>query len=470
MSTGQEEVKSSAAGVSRKLRFGIFEVDLDNQDLRKDGQPVKLERKPFQLMELLLRIRGRFVARAELTRALWPDLHVNFERSLNTAVNSLRKALGDSPQNPSYIETKPGLGYRFIAPVQEIESNPPAAVHPSPNENCVKARYFLNKQTQADLHKASAYLQAALNDDSQCVRAYADLAEAYCLFARMNMATPDEAGERARSLAAVAVELDSGSAAARAALGSVKQYFDWDWAGAAEEFRRAVALDPGSATVHQAYGSFLSSTGNLQAAVEELRVAQRLDPISPSINVETAWVLYLARDFGAAYEQCWKVLALEPRCSAAQHVLGLVHEQMGMCDEAVIEFQNAQSSGDEQPAFVAALGHAWAKAGKVARAKEALRELRGLTAKRYVSPYWQAIVCAGLGQTHAAVEWLEKACQQRDVWLAWLGVDPRFDALHSTAGFQSVRQQMRCDICEIAGRASGTGPKPGRTTPAEEIV
>ena len=449
MPTGQEDVKLSLAGASRKLRFGTFEVDLDNQDLRKDGQQVKLERKPFQLMELLLRIRGRFVTRAELTRNLWPDLHVNFERSLNTAVNSLRKALGDSPQNPSYIETKPGLGYRFIAPVEEIESNPRVEAHSGTNENCAKARYFLNKLTQADLHKASAYLQAALDEDSRCVRAHADLAETYCLFARMNMTTPDEAGERARSLAATAVELDPNSAAARAALASVKQYFEWDWAGAADEFRKAIALDPSSATVHQAYGSFLSSTGNMPSAVDELRLAQRLDPISPAINVDTAWVLYLARDFEAAYEQCWKVLALEPSFGAAQHMLGLAHEQMGMCEEAVIEFQNAQSSGDEQPAFVAALGHAWAKVGKAAKAKEALRELRGLADKRYVSPYWHAIVCTGLGQSLVAVEWLEKAYQHRDVWLAWLGVDPRFDDLRSTPGFQSVLQQMRFDICAM---------------------
>src|SRR5579872_4493410 len=135
MSSGQENVKSPEARIPRKLRFGSFEVDLESQDLRKDGRQVKLERKPFQLMELLLRIHGRFVSRAELTRNLWPDLHVNFERSLNTAVNSLRKALGDSPQNPSYIETKPGLGYRFIAPVEEIESNPRAA-NQGTNENC----------------------------------------------------------------------------------------------------------------------------------------------------------------------------------------------------------------------------------------------------------------------------------------------------------------------------------------------
>ncbi len=447
MSSGQENVKSPEARIPRKLRFGSFEVDLESQDLRKDGRQVKLERKPFQLMEMLLRIRGRFASRAELTRMLWPDLHVNFERSLNTAVNSLRKALGDSPQNPSFIETRPGLGYRFIAPVQEVLA---PVIHVGAAENCAKARYFLNKQTQADLHKASAHLQAALDEDPGCVRAYADLAETYCLFARMNMAAPAEAGARARQLAATAVELDPQSAAARASLGRVKQYFDWDWPGAAEELQSAVAVDANSAAVHQAYGSFLSCTGNMPAAVEQLRTAQALDPVSPAVTVETAWVHYLARDFTAAHEQCWKVLILEPAFAPAQYVLGLVHEQMKMYDEAVIELQNAQASGDDQPAVLAALGHAWAKAGKTAEAKEALGGLRRLSSNRYVSPYWHAMVCTGLGKTRHAIEWLHKAYEQHDVWLAWLGVDPRFDEIRSAPGFQSLLLQMGLIPAEAA--------------------
>ena len=450
MSLGQEDVKSFPTGAIPKLRFGEFEVDLENHDLRKAGRPVRLERKPFQVMELLLRIRGRFASRSELTRMLWPNLHVNFERSLNTAVNSLRKALGDSPQNPIYIETKPGLGYRFIAPVQEI-GPPQPALPAGANENCAKARYFLNKQTQADLHKASAYLQAALDEDSRCVRAYADLAETYCGFALMDMVSPDEAGRRAKSLAATAVDLDPRDAAARAALGSVKQYFDWDWAGAEEEFHQAIALDANCAAAHRAYGCFLSATGKMQQAVEELRLAQRLDPVCASINVETAWVLYRARDFAAAHEQCWKVLALEPAFAAAQHVLGLVHEQTGLYDEAVIEFENAQASGDEQPAVVAAMGHAQAKAGKTAKAKEALRTLQRLSGKRYVSSYWHAVVCAGLGHDADALESLETAYRQRDVWLAWLGVDPRFEGLRSGAACRSLLRQMNIVSPEAMG-------------------
>jgi DNA-binding winged helix-turn-helix (wHTH) protein/Tfp pilus assembly protein PilF len=449
MLEGQEEVKP-LPGPGRRLRFGAFEADLDIQELRKSGRQVKLERKPFQVLELLLRAPGRYVSRAELTRELWPNLHVNFDRSLNTAVNALRKALGDSWRNPGYIETRPGQGYRFIAAVEEIIPDQAAADNQDAFQNCVKAGYFLNKRTQEDLHKAIAYFQAALADDAGFARAYAGLAETYCLLAQMNMASPGEAGSRAKELAATAVELEPDSAAARAAAACVKRFFEWDWLGAEEEFHRAMALDANCAAFHQAYGSFLSSIGNTQEALHEIRLAQRLDPVSPAVNAEVAWALYLARDFAGAHEQCWKVLALEPSFCAAQHVLGLVYEQMRMYEEAVIEFQNAQASGDEQPAVTAALGHAWAKAGKIAMAEETLSRLQRLSAKRYVSPYWHAIVYAGLRQNLLAIEWLETAHQQRDVWLTWLGVDPRFDDLRAAPGFQSILHKMHFELAEAA--------------------
>ena len=449
MPEDQEEVKPSPAR-GRRLRFGAFEVDLDSQELRKSGRQVKLERKPFQVLALLLRAPDRFVPRAELTRALWPDLHVNFDRSLNTAVNALRKALGDSWRNPGYVETRPGQGYRFIAAVEEIIPRQAAADNQDAYQNCVKAGYFLNKRTQEDLHKAIAYFQAALDDDAGCARAYAGLAETYCLLAQMNMTSPDEAGSRARELVAAAVGLEPDSAVARAAAACVKRFFEWDWQGAEEDFHRAMAVDANCAALHQAYGSFLASIGNVQEALHELRLAQRLDPVSPAVNVEAAWALYLARDFAGAHEQCWKVLALEPSFSAAQHVLGLAYEQMRMYEEAVIELQNAQASGDEQPAVIAALGHAWAKAGKIALAEESLGKLQQLSAKRYVSPYWHAIVHAGLRQNHRAIQWLGTAYQQRDVWLTWLGVDPRFDDLRSVPGFLSILHKMRFELAEAA--------------------
>jgi TolB-like protein/Tfp pilus assembly protein PilF len=99
------------------VRFGTFEVDLESRELRKHGMHVRLEEKPFRILELLLEQPGRVVTRRTLREKLWPDTHVGYDQNLNTAVNKLRDLLGDSAQSSRFIETLPRLGYRFIAPV-----------------------------------------------------------------------------------------------------------------------------------------------------------------------------------------------------------------------------------------------------------------------------------------------------------------------------------------------------------------
>jgi TolB-like protein len=107
------------------VRFGTFEVNLDTRELRKLGMRIRLEEKPFQILELLLERAGHVVSRQRLRERLWPDTHVGYEHGLNTAVNKLRDLLGDSARSPRYIETLPRLGYRFIA--QVMKPGEPAA-------------------------------------------------------------------------------------------------------------------------------------------------------------------------------------------------------------------------------------------------------------------------------------------------------------------------------------------------------
>src|SRR5437868_3496578 len=100
------------SSATQRVRFGVFEADLRDRDLRKNGVRIKLQRKPFQILELLVERPGELVPRDRLVGLLWPGLHVGFERSLNTAMNTLRNALADSSRSPRFIETRPGLGYR----------------------------------------------------------------------------------------------------------------------------------------------------------------------------------------------------------------------------------------------------------------------------------------------------------------------------------------------------------------------
>lgn len=99
------------------VRFGNFEVNLHSRELRKHGMRIRLEEKPFQILEMLLARAGHVVTRRTLRERLWPDTYVGYEHGLNTAVNKLRDLLGDSARNPRFVETLPRLGYRFIGPV-----------------------------------------------------------------------------------------------------------------------------------------------------------------------------------------------------------------------------------------------------------------------------------------------------------------------------------------------------------------
>src|SRR3954452_17143818 len=115
-----------------KIRFGVFEADLRAGELRKCGIRIKLQSQPFKLLTILLSRAGEIVSREELQQQLWgSETVVNFDHSLGTAINKVREALGDSAENPRYIETLAKRGYRFIAPVQPLDSASQDSAGPS---------------------------------------------------------------------------------------------------------------------------------------------------------------------------------------------------------------------------------------------------------------------------------------------------------------------------------------------------
>jgi cholera toxin transcriptional activator len=137
---------------NRLLRFGVFEVDLAAGELRKNGGRIRLQKQPFQVLAALLQNAGQVVTREELREKIWPaDTFVDFDHSLNTAVNKIREALGDSASSPRFVETLARRGYRFIASVEnaEVETTMPApALHPelhvpAPRRGLVRALFAL---------------------------------------------------------------------------------------------------------------------------------------------------------------------------------------------------------------------------------------------------------------------------------------------------------------------------------------
>jgi adenylate cyclase len=414
---------------SQKIRFAEFEADFSQRELRKGGIRVRLQHKPFRILEMLLQQPGELVSRQELAQALWPGLHVSFERGLNTAVNVLRQTLGDSSHECRFIETRSGLGYRFIAPVEDVVEPPKPVPSLNIHEDYLKGRYFLNKMTEDALWKAIAYFESALAQDSKYALAYAGLADAYCQSALLASIHGESAAHKAKQYSTAALHHDSGLAEGHVSVARVKMLFDWDWAGARAEYLRALALNPNSADAHRAYAVFLSASASSAEALSESNQALLLDPLSCAISSAHAWHLYLAGNFQGAVEQCWKVLTLEPAFAPAQYTLGLAYQQLNMQEEAIVELQNADQLSGDHPASIAALGNVYATTGMPEQAIEMLQELDRRAHHRYVSPYWYGLIYAGLGESEQALELFEKARVERDPALLWLNVDPRLSSL-----------------------------------------
>ena len=276
----------SSVVISARVQFGVFEVNLRERELRKFGLRVKLQQKPFQILHRLLETPGEFVSREELARVLWPDLHVLFDRSLNTAVNALRRALGDAGRNPRFIESRQGLGYRFIAQVEHIQTRQRGSSEA--HRDYLKGRYFSNKLTAEDLHKSVAHFESALARDPGYALAYTGLADTYIQFAFQGMLPARESFTHAKKFAGNALRIDDHLAEAHTSMAGVKRYCDWDWNGAEAAYRRALELNANDPRAHRLYADYLSTMGRSEEALREISAAQELDPLSLVINMEMA--------------------------------------------------------------------------------------------------------------------------------------------------------------------------------------
>jgi DNA-binding winged helix-turn-helix (wHTH) protein/Flp pilus assembly protein TadD len=429
-----------------RLRFASFEVDLEQRELRKSGARVPLQHKPFRILELLLRDPGSLVTRKEIAKDLWPNLHVSFERSLNSAMNALRQVLGDSPRPCRFIETRSGLGYRFIAPVEEIPHADVLARDATPDstayQDCLRGKFFLNKMTGEALQRAIGCFQSALQEDPRCALAHAGLTDAQCRLALSATVAAAEVCQSARESLSNALREAPNLPEAHVSLGRVRMIFDWDWNGALAASNQALSLQPALPEARSSYALLLSALGRHEEALRESRHAHALDPLSLPIGQELAWILYVSQASQEAVNQCWKVLSLEPKCSLAQTILGLSYRQIGFHDEAITELQNASICSDRHPSAIANLGYVYACLGESARAFEAADELAAISGRSYVSSYWRAVLHAGLGNAARAIDELLAACSQRDPLLVWLKVDPRLASLRHEPGFTALLRRL----------------------------
>jgi serine/threonine protein kinase/Flp pilus assembly protein TadD len=317
-----------------------------------------------------------------------------------------------------------------------------AITNPQAYDLYLKGRYSLDQGSEDQLKLALVYFRQGIEKDPQFAPLYAGLADAYARLPFYTDTRPSEAFPEAKEAAAKALHLDPTLAEAHASMAYVLNYYDWDRAGAEQEFKHALDLNPNDAAAHHAYGRFLASTGRVDEARAELNRAQELDPLSLIIQSNAGMIAYFARQYDDAIRQLQKVLELDPNFPVPYWGLAMCFEQQKRYPEALAEFKKGIELSGRGANGIASLAHAYGLAGEDTEAKRILVELKERSKSKYVSSYQFAVIYLGLGQNERAIAALEDAYRERSTLLGYLKMDPRFDPLRSDARFQDLLSRI----------------------------
>jgi DNA-binding winged helix-turn-helix (wHTH) protein/TolB-like protein/Tfp pilus assembly protein PilF len=305
-----------------------------------------------------------------------------------------------------------------------------------------KGRFFWDKRTESSLKKSIECFEQAIRIDENYALAYAGLADAYAILNFYSALQLKDAYPRARAAAEKALSLDGSLAEAHTVLAYVKEQYDWDWPGAEEEFKRAIALNPNYATAHQYYSEYLAFLGRTEESITHMMRAQELDPNSLVINTELGFPYLCARRYDEALEKFAEALERDANFPFALYQTARCYDQKARFEDAIALYRKAIALSGGSSVMTARLGHTYALAGRKAEARAALEELFAASKQRHISPYLIATIYAGLGDSDKAIEWLEKAYEVRDGMLVMLGVDAHLDLLRPDPRFQNLLRRV----------------------------
>jgi tetratricopeptide (TPR) repeat protein len=311
-------------------------------------------------------------------------------------------------------------------------------VNPDAYEAYLKGRYFWNKRTADSLKKAKAYFDEAVARAPDYAQAYSGLADTYALLGdwEYGVLASKEALPSAKAAAIKALDLDNTLGEAHTSLAFALSSFDWDWASAEKEFRRAIDLNPGYATAHHWYAWHLSLLGRHSEAIAEMKEARSLDPLSLIINAELAEILLIARFYDESVQQSRRTIEMDPDFALAHNQLAEAYLQKHMRDDAITEFKKAVQLSEGSPICTANLARAYAASGRSNDAAPLLADLKKRSSAAYSNAAEIALVYAALGEKTQAMTWLERGYTER--FNPSVLLRPGFDSLREDRRFQDL--------------------------------
>ena len=477
--------------------FESYRLETCERLLLKNGVAVPMTPKAFDVLAFLVQNAGHLVEKEELMEAIWPGTFVE-ESNVSRIVHMLRKALGDDQDRNRFIETVAKRGYRFVAVVEETTdpadpqelsqsaagpqsakalSDPkyssrimflsagsliavflvlllslnlwtadPAKLQGMsrdrvPSSDEAYRSYLLgvalaDRWSRDDNRKAIENFQKAIELDPNYAPAYAGLGNAHSVrafFGGGGNATEEYL--KAKAALEKALALDESYAETHSYLGETKVNFEWDFAGAEREHRRALELDPNSTVVHRMYALLLSFTGRSDEALTEIKTAIDLDPASILNHRIYASTLYYARRYDEAIAENIRIVEMGEDFSAVQESLIGSYRRIGENDKAFGWFVRGKEFDEETPDEIQAWKKIYAGSGWRGIFERQLEQAKESERKGKTRPFMLARLYSRLENRDQAFVYLEKAFNERSMTMVSIRVQPDFDLLRSDPRF-----------------------------------
>ena len=431
ISEGIINILSQLPSLRVLARSTVFRYKGRSMDARRAGHALKVD---GVLSGVLFRRANQFMIKIELLNVadgtqIWGQRFTVGEAEVFNAEEIISKEIADKLR----IRLTEAQRNR----IEEQNTDNPVAYR-----LYLQGRYQWNRRTEEGLRKAIEHFHQAIENDSGYARAWAGLTDSYAMLGCWGYDAPHQCYPKAKAAAERALELDDSVAEAHTSLAVAKKDYYWDWAGAEEEYLRALKLNPNSGATRQWYGEYLTCVGRHAESIRELQQAQQLDPLS-SIVAATAGRhgYFFARQFDRAFTELQNIVRTDPQFWIGHNFLGWVYVVKKQWQEALTEFRAAQRL-DNNPETLVGIGYVSALSGQQLAARQIVENLKALRTECYVQPVGIALVHAALGEEDEAFVWLEKAFEEHAQWLSEIKVDPAFDPLRSNSRFSELLKRI----------------------------
>jgi len=322
------------------------------------------------------------------------------------------------------------------------------AVDPEAHDAYLRGHYWAYKGTSEGAWKALEYYQKAIAKDPNYALAYAGVADAYLSLtnwatqfsAVSRVLSPEEVSFKVKEAAVKAIELDPSLAEPHASLGATRLFSDWNFSGAAAEFKQAIALNPNLATAHLWYSYYLEFTERLDESVDESERARDLDPFDLYANERLGQALYHARRYDAALRQLQRTVEMFPDWGERLYwEMAEVYEQKRMFAEAVAARQHALSLNNDPN--VTALGEAYKRAGYRGYLLKRIQTLEQGPHQAFTFPYLAHLYAALNDEPHA-MSYLERAYEEHNLAVLFMRTAPELDPIRSSPRFRDLVRRI----------------------------